>query len=135
MIEDGAGASGAAVVVALQGLADRDGIPTQCARLHALLLDSEPATGDVVCDVRGLVVDGVAVETLARLQLTARRSGRRLLLRHASEALQALLALMGLAEILPLEPIRSGQARRQTEEREQPFGIEEEGNAGDPPIA
>jgi anti-anti-sigma regulatory factor len=89
----------------------------------------------VICDVGGLAsADAVAVNALARLQLTALRLGRRIQLRQASAELQALLALVGLSEILPPEPMRSGQMRRQAKQREQSGGIQEEGDAADPPV-
>ncbi len=48
--------------------------------------------------------DALVVDTLARLQLTSRRRGHRFWLRNADARLQELLALMGLSEVLPLEP-------------------------------
>ena len=41
-----------------------------------------------------------SIDALARLALAARRSGRRLYVRHASRALEALLALTGLAAVV-----------------------------------
>lgn len=115
-----------APVFALGGVVVRSQIPALSAHLQALLTNDDNAA--VICDVGALRrADLAAVEALARLQLTARRGGRRLWLRRASPELRALLALTGLAEVLPLEP------GRETEQREQPIGIEEEGDAGDPP--
>jgi ABC-type transporter Mla MlaB component len=54
----------------------------------------------VVCDVAGVEPDAVAVEALARLQLGARRHGRRVQLRGASPELCALIELLGLTEVL-----------------------------------
>ncbi len=86
----------------------------------------------VVCDVAALAdPDAGTVDALARLQLAARRFGRHLLLHHACGRLQELLALLGLDDVLPCSaglPLESG---RQAEEREQPRGIEVEGDAGD----
>ena len=64
----------------------------------------EGCDGDqVVCDVGGLVdPDAATVDALARLQLAARRLGRRLRLRHPSGKLQELLALMGLSDVVPV---------------------------------
>lgn len=61
---------------------------------------------DVVdCDVQALVrPDAVTVEALARLQLTARRLGRRVRIRHASGELRQLLALVGLTDVVVLAP-------------------------------
>jgi anti-anti-sigma regulatory factor len=90
----------------------------------------------VVFDIRSLEwPDAATVEALARLQLTALRSGRRIRLRNASGELQDLLALVGLVELLPvvgpaersrLEPLRLA------EQREQLRGVEEERDPGDP---
>jgi anti-anti-sigma regulatory factor len=72
--------------------------------------------------------DLATIDGLARLQLTARRLGRRVRLRDPSPALSELLDLFGLADVLRVEP------RRQPEEREQPLGIEERVEMGDPPV-
>jgi anti-anti-sigma regulatory factor len=67
------------------------------------------------------------VDVLARLQLAARRSGLELRLRHVSPELHELIAFVGLAEVLGVEP------RGQAEEREQRLGVEEERELDDPP--
>jgi hypothetical protein len=54
----------------------------------------------VECDVAGLPPDAATVDTLARLQLAARRNGCRLCLRNASEELLELLDLAGLRDVL-----------------------------------
>jgi hypothetical protein len=66
------------------------------------------------------------VESLARLQLAARRSGVQLRLRCVPRELEELIIFVGLAEALGLEP------RGQAEEREQRLGVEEEGELDDP---
>ena len=66
------------------------------------------------------------VESLARLQLAARRSGVRLRLRRVPRELEELIIFVGLAEALGLEP------RGQAEEREQCLGVEEERDLDDP---
>ncbi|MFG2889663.1 STAS domain-containing protein [Streptomyces sp. NPDC048248] len=77
-------------------------IPALHRRLRALLRDHPPAA--VLCDVRALVApDTSTVEALLRLQLTARRHGHHLRLRHVPEALGLLLALTGLSEALPAD--------------------------------
>jgi ABC-type transporter Mla MlaB component len=59
----------------------------------------------VICDVGALVdADAVAVDALAHLQLTARRRGATIRLRHASPELCELVAFMGLSEPLSPEP-------------------------------
>jgi ABC-type transporter Mla MlaB component len=83
----------------------------------------------LVCDVAALTrPDAGTVEALARLQLTARRLGRRILLRHPSPELRELLELFGLTDVLRVEP------GRQPEEREQPLGVEERVEMDDPPV-
>jgi anti-anti-sigma regulatory factor len=54
----------------------------------------------LLCDVAGVPADLVAVDTLARLALAARRQGCQLRLRGTSEELRALITFMGLAEVL-----------------------------------
>ncbi len=79
-----------------------------CARLQS------PSTG---------TIDGIA-----RLQLLARRHGGCIHLENATTGLVALIDLCGLAEALGVEP--GGQA----EQGEDPGGIQEEGDVGDPPF-
>lgn len=87
----------------------------------------------VVCDVGALDDPGVdTVDALARLQLTTRRLGGRVHLRHACGGLQELLAFMGLGDILPLCAELPLDSRRQAEEREQARGVKEEADPGDP---
>jgi hypothetical protein len=81
----------------------------------------------IVCDLRGVAADCVTVDALARLHLAARRSGVELSLRHASTELQELLAFTGLSGVLGLEP------GRQSEERKDSLGGEEERELGDLP--
>jgi anti-anti-sigma regulatory factor len=83
-----------------------------------------------VCDVGALVgrPDAGTIDALAHLQLTLRRDGLELVLRGASEELLELLVLVGLADVLGVEPWR------QAEEREQRVGLEEEGEPDDPPL-
>ena len=66
------------------------------------------------------------VESLARLQLAARRCGLELRLARVSKELEELITFVGLAEALGLEP------RGQAEEREQCLGVEEEGELDNP---
>jgi anti-anti-sigma regulatory factor len=70
--------------------------------------------------------DAGQVEALCFLQLRLRRRGGRLRLVNASEELLGLLELCGVAGELGVEP------RRQSPEREEPGGVEEEGDLGDP---
>jgi ABC-type transporter Mla MlaB component len=83
----------------------------------------------LVCDVAALTrPDARTIEVLARLQLTARQLGRRMRLRDPTPELTGLLDLFGLADVLRVEP--GGQP----EEREQPVGVEERVEMGDPPV-
>ena len=64
--------------------------------------------GTIVCDVGSLPPDAAAIDTLARLELTARRLGLELRFRHASNELQDLLDFAGLRNVLRVEA--GGQA-------------------------
>ena len=78
----------------------------------------------VSCDVGDFAhPDLVLVDALARFQLTARRLGVRLDLARASMSLMLLLTLVGLGH-LGWEP----------EEREEPLGVEEVVDPGDPAV-
>ena len=79
----------------------------------------------VLCCGRGRGPDLELVDLLMRLALDARRRGHRLRLRDPSGELCALLELVGLADVLALEP------RREPELGEQ-LGVEEVVEPGDP---
>ena len=68
-----------------------------CERLQALLLSTDARV--VVCDVGTLAADATTVEALARLQLTARRLGRRIRLQRTSCDLGRLLEFAGLDDV------------------------------------
>lgn len=88
------------VAVAVAGPFERADIARLCEQIRALLAADDADL--VVCDVGALVVaDAATVDVLARLQLTARRLGGGIRIRHASSELLDLLALMGLREVLP----------------------------------
>jgi ABC-type transporter Mla MlaB component len=73
----------------------RADIPRLCDALLRLLEGSDAKV--VVCDLSPLVrPDAVTVDALARLQLTARRRGCGIRLRHASEELRDLIRFTGL---------------------------------------
>jgi len=77
----------------------RGDIPALCERVRRVLEVSDAEL--IVCDVAALVdPDAVTVDALARLQLTARRLGRWIRLRHACGELQELLTLMGLEDVV-----------------------------------
>ena len=113
------------VAFAVAGPIARADIPALCRRVAALL---EASGADIaVCDVPTLTADATAVDVLVRLQLAARRMGRRLVLREAADDLLDLLVFVGVAGALGIEPC--GQA----EEREERIGVEEERELGDSP--
>ena len=117
------------IVFAVGGSLAPSDLPALCERVRFLL---ETSGADVVlCDVSGLVgVDAVALDALARLQLTALRLGRRLCVRHASRELRALLVFTGLAEVCGL----TLELERQAEQREERLRVEEEAELHDPPV-
>ena len=77
--------------------------------------------------------DVTAVGALARLQLTARRSGRAIRLRNAQVELRDLLSLTGLRDELPVCPGLIAQPHRQAEQRVQ-IRIDEEVDPADPSV-
>jgi hypothetical protein len=88
--------------LALQGVIDRADIAVFCERARGLIERSgeDPA----VCDVgRVAHPDAVTVEALGRLQLEARRLGRRLVFRDACGELRDLVAFVGLDRALPCD--------------------------------
>jgi anti-anti-sigma regulatory factor len=106
-------------------------VPGLCERVRRRAAQSDADV--IVCDVRGLVrPDATCVHALARLQLTARRLGRRVRLLDPPPELRDLLRFVGLDEALPaalcVEPV--GQA----EEREEPRRVEERVEPGDPAV-
>ena len=118
--------------------------PTQAI----VVLGTSTATGDlaqlvaglarsqimvVTCDVGEVTEpDVTTVDTLARLQLDLRRSGRSMSLQQASAALRNLLVLAGLADVVRVEAPSPFQPRWQAEPGEQ-AGIDEVGKPGDAP--
>ena len=92
-----------------------------------MLLIVDADTDEVVARVDARRPDLALVDALARLQLDARRRGGRLRLRNATDELRGLLELVGLADVLAVEP------RRQPELGEQ-LGIEEVMEPRDGPV-
>jgi ABC-type transporter Mla MlaB component len=83
----------------------------------------------VDCDLRHLRrADLATVNALARAHLNARRQGVRLRLVNVPPQLQQLIAFVGLEDVL------LGRRRRQSEQREEPLGVEERREADDPPV-
>jgi hypothetical protein len=89
-----------------------------------VLVDDE--TGDVVARLEARVVDITLVGALARIQLIARRQGRRVRLLDATPELRGLLELVGLAGVVGGEPRREA-------ERGEDLRVDEVVQAGDPP--
>lgn len=119
------------IILDLRGPIARAAVPGLCERVRVLL-----AGGDVdlvTVEVGGLArPDHVAIDALARLQLTARRRGRSIRLRHVRAKLRDLLVLTGLSEELPWCGDLLG-SRRKTEEWEK-AGFDEEVDPADPTV-
>jgi hypothetical protein len=118
------------------GMPIGDGDVTRlCSRLTELVRGSDAEV--VVCDVRELAADARSIDALARLQLTARRLGRRIRLHGTSRELDALLSFCGLADVVggggPSRLELLGRCLRQPEEREQPRSVEERVDRDDAP--
>jgi ABC-type transporter Mla MlaB component len=118
------------------GPVTRDAIPAVCERARRLLEGCD--AGPVVCDVGALAEpDAITIDALARLQLTARRLGRRVELRRACEELEDLLELTGLREVLTgggAVVASAVEAWGEPEQREQALGVEEEADPRDPTV-
>jgi hypothetical protein len=87
----------------------------------------------VLCDASALVQPDLGtIDGLARLSLATRRLGHGLRLCRASSELTGLMALVGLADVVPcVESVV--EAMRQAEHREEPGGVEEEDDPADAP--
>ena len=83
----------------IHGPIARTDMPGLCERVCRLLAES--GAGTALCDVRGVDVDAVTVDALARLQLAAMRHGCQVRLSNASSELHELVAFMGLGDVLP----------------------------------
>jgi anti-anti-sigma regulatory factor len=119
--------AGTAIHFVVGSAVTRADIPVLCADLADLLRGRAGVV--VICDVAGVArPDVVTVEALARLRVTARRHGRRLVVSGAAPGLRRLVALLGLTEAL-------SEPGRQPEQWEQAGGVEEVVDRGDPPGA
>jgi ABC-type transporter Mla MlaB component len=88
------------IAFAITGPVTRTDLPGLCDRVCGLLERNTAAVA--LCDVSGVgQPDAVTVDALARLQLAAQRRGCQVRLRHASDELIALVAFMGLRDVLP----------------------------------
>jgi STAS domain len=118
------GASDERLRLSLPAPIRRTDVPELCDRARDLI---EGRHDEVLeCDVEAVrIPDLVTVDALARVGLTARQLGGELRLRGASVELLELLAMCGLPFELVLE------AEGQAEQREEPRGVEEEGDSTD----
>lgn len=122
-----------AIVLALSGTVTPEDLPDLVSHVRGLLETS--AVERIVCDVEALADPDLAtVDALARLQLAARRRGRRVTLVGASTRLGELLDICGLDEAIP--PCRGliVDARREPEQWKQRGSVEEEHDPGDPVV-
>jgi hypothetical protein len=87
-----------------------------------------PHPTTIVCDVGAYAPNAITVAALARLQLGAGRLGHELRLRGATPDLIALIAFVGLGDVLRVE------VEGEPEEREQDVGVEEERELDDPAL-
>ena len=101
-----------------------------CERVRYLLEASD--SDHVICDVSAVLSpDAGTVEALARMQLAARRLGRRMKVRGACGALRDLVTMSGLSDVLPCDEL-SLEALGKAEQREPASGVEEERDPADP---
>jgi ABC-type transporter Mla MlaB component len=118
------------IVFALNGPVAPEDISWMCERVRFLLESS--SEDEVICDVGAVSEpDAGTVEALARMQLTARRLGSRVILRNACGELKDLLTVSGLSDVLPCAELPL-EARGHTEQREPAGGVEEERDPADP---
>jgi ABC-type transporter Mla MlaB component len=88
-----------------------------------------PHASRIACDLAVFAeADAATLDALARLQLAAARLGVELRLHPVERELLELAAFAGLDGALRLEPCG------EPEEREDPLGVEEERQLGDPPV-
>lgn len=123
------------IVIVVRGPVAPGALAELCERVRVVVASrpSEP----VVCDVGALGGrDELALEALARLQLTAQRLGASIQLYNAPEGLADLLDLLGLSDVLPVtvdsavDRVDRVDPNRLVEEREQ-VRVDEEVDPGD----
>jgi anti-anti-sigma regulatory factor len=106
-------------------------VPGLCDRVRRRVEETDAEV--ILCDVRGLGrPDALTIHALARLQLTARRLGRRVRLLDPPPELRDLLRFVGLDEALPAAGDLPVEPVGQAEQREQPGRVEERVEPGDP---
>lgn len=90
----------ATITFVVDGPIARADIPALCEQARAALQDCGARV--MLCDLGPRVgPDAVAVDALARLQLTVRRMGREVRLGRVGDDLLELIVLMGLADVVP----------------------------------
>jgi STAS domain-containing protein len=88
--------------------------------------------GLVVCDASAVSrPDFGTVDALARVALVAGRLGCRIQVQHAAPELRNLLALAGLADVVPCVEASGLESRGHAEQREELLGVEEERDGAD----
>ena len=121
------------IILAVESL-DPDEVPDLIKRLGPGIVRGDSTI--ILCDLARLAdADIATVDALARLALGARRMGCAVTLRDPSTELLELVGLAGLGEVLPCAPASGLEVIGQPEEREEPLGVEEERDAGDPAVA
>jgi ABC-type transporter Mla MlaB component len=85
-------------VFAVHGPIAHDDLPGLCDRVCRVFAESSAV--ELFCDVRSIAPDAVTVDALARLQLAARRNGRKVRLQNASQELLELVEFMALDDVL-----------------------------------
>lgn len=117
------------IVLVISGPIDRADIPALCERAREVLRRCDADLVD--CDLRGVAhPDVTVVEAMARLQLTAGRTGRRIRFRGPHPELLWLLRVTGMCDVLLCGP-GSGEVGWQAEQREQRRGVEKEADPHD----
>jgi anti-anti-sigma regulatory factor len=88
-------------------------------------------THTIVCDLGAVDRPGLAtLDALCRLRASVSQRGAQVRLRNVPSALGELIELAGLSDVLPLE--ESGlEPGRKAKQREEPDGVQEEGDPGD----
>ena len=120
------------IILAVDSL-DPDEVPDLIERLGPGIVRGDSTI--ILCDLARLAdADMATVDALARLALRARRMGCAVTLRDPSTELLELVGLAGLDEVLPCAPVSGVEVIGQPEEREEPLGVEEERDAGDPTV-
>ena len=121
------------IILAVDSL-DPDEVPDLIERLGPGIVRGDSTI--ILCDLARLAdADMATIDALARLALRARRMGCAVTLRDPSTELLELVGLAGLGEVLPCAPASGLEVIGQPEEREEPLGVEEERDAGDPAVA